>query len=361
MTAEKGPIEYVGEKKRPSQRRPVGERFRHLITKPWLGIAYVVAIIALVIVAKWVRGWLIALSCDATTCSTTAMSTAGWLLLVLPAALIAVGIVWGRRLPSWARVSVWAVAVLCGLAVFEFMPGKHSDWYDYAIGLGGDQFVRALRWTVAGFLLAGVIVGLAYWVGGKLTMLRRRFAVTAAVITVAVVGAALPWSISRAYPTAVSSAENFPAVLQMNDDTLTLTAAGDRRGCDGVLADAAPLGAHHCRRTIWATYTTDDSDAVATVRAVLYYDEDDAAEVRDGIRDGAAAAGTSGDTITVVSKSSYWVLVGTAGHADGHAIASDERAWVLWPLRQATYHFIGMQVGLLIDPDPEDEIHPRPA
>jgi hypothetical protein len=238
------------------------------------------------------------------------------------------------------------------------MPGKHSDWYDYAIGLGGDQFVRALRWTVAGFLLAGVVVGLAYWVGGKLTVVRRRFAVTAAVITIAVVGAALPWSISRAYPTAVSSAENFPAVLQMNDDTLTLTAAGDRRGCDDVLADPAPLGAHHCRRTIWATYTTDDSDAVATVRAVLYYDEDDAAEVRDGIRDGAAAAGTSGDTITVVSKSSYWVLVGTAGHADGHAIAVDERGWLMQVLRRATPLFSHALLWLPLDPDPPEEIIP---
>ena len=39
----------------------------------------------------------------------------------------------------------------------------------------------------------------------------------------------------------------------------------------------------------------------------------------------------------------------TVTHGDGRAIAQEERTWLLWPLRQVSYQFIGTQVGLLIE------------
>ncbi|GHJ50057.1 hypothetical protein Cs7R123_73990 [Catellatospora sp. TT07R-123] len=344
------PVEHVG------GRAP--ERFGWLWgLAGFAGVAGVIA--AYVLFGASARAALLGFACDVTACSTVGMTAAGWLVVSLAAvALPAVGLCWARSGPI-ARRALAAAAVAAVALPLLFLPGRRRSMSDMISGPGADQFGSGFMWALGGIgaVIAALLVLAA--VSGKARAVNRNFNAIAGVLGAALMVAALPVAVANTYPTYVRADEIFPAVLTMNGDTLTRTSASDQRGCDGVLPDDALLNRENCYLTVRAAFTTDDSDAVVTFRAVLYRDDETADAVRAGLPSGMDLAETTGDASTTFSTNGPWVLLGSAAHADGHEVGTGERNWVLWPLRQVSYHFIGAQAGIFIDPDPKDEIHPR--
>ncbi|MEV4413020.1 hypothetical protein [Catellatospora sp. NPDC049609] len=305
------------------------------------------------------RRILLGFACDVTACSAAGMTTTGWLIVAAPAAsMLLIGVLW-RRADRIGRGAMVAFAVLSWLVAMLVVPGRGRDLADILKGPGSEQVGDGILWGLGGAGAALAFLFLLVFVGKAIPVVDRHYNTVAVIGIAALMVAALPLAIRAADPTYTRAADVFPAVLRMNGDTLTRTALSDRRGCDGVLPDDALLNRDGCFVTVHAAYTTDDSDAVAVLRAVLYRDDESADDARARLSSGMDPVGANGDVVTVFSTTGPWVLVGAAGHADGRTVTADERNWVLWPLRQVSYHFIGTQVGLLIDPDPTDEIRPR--
>lgn len=343
----------------PAQQRPK----RSKRADAWFGVLAIVGLIGLFaaygLLGQAVRDALLGFVCEATRCSAAGMTTYGWLIVAAPAAaMLAIGVLWQRTGRTGRRVLI-GFAVLAWLHAMLVVPGRGRDLSDLLTGPGSSQVGGGILWALGGAGAALAFLLLLVLAGRVVKPIDRHYNTVAVVGIAALVAAALPLAIRDAEPTYTRAAEVFPAVLKMNGDTLTRTELGDERGCDGVLPDDALLNRHGCIVTVRASYTTDDSDAVAVFRAVLYRDDETADAARAGLRAELAPAGAPAGAATVFSTSGPWVLLGGAGHADGRAITSAERSWVLWPLRQVSYHFIGTQVGLLIDPDPTDAIRPR--
>lgn len=310
--------------------------------------------------APSLREILIGFACDITACSAAGMTASGWFIVVLPAIVIAVVAKLWSRLGRVIRFAVMllAVAPAAGLAL-SFLPGKYQSIYDLVGGPGSEQLAVGLVWSAGAFGVALVLSLTTAALSTRVSAIARRIRPIVTVTSIAVVLAALPTAISQARPTYVRAGEIFPGTIRMNGDTLTRTMAHDQRGCDGVLPDDGLLDRADCQLTVHVEFTTDDSDAVVTLRAVLYRDDETADRVRDGLPDRLTLVGAPVDSITMVSTTREWVLIGTAAHADGRPVIEADRGWLLWPLRQVSYHFIGVQVGLLVEPAPKDGIAPR--
>lgn len=362
-----GPVEHVGRKARrraaaieavEASRQGSGSRLawlRSLLVV--VGIA--AAFVTYIALGGYVRSTVLGFACYVSGCSAAGMTTTGWLIVAAPAAVMLVTALFWRKLSKAGRIGLGSTAAVVYLVVITFIPGRRRDLSDLIKGPGSDAVADGILWGLGGAGAALLFMLLLVFVAKAVPAIERRYNTVALAGAVVLVVAALPVAIAKSDPTWVRATDSFPAELTMNGDRLTRTSVGEIRGCDGVLPDDALLNRKLCYLTVYASYTTDDSDAVATLRAVLYADDEAADEVRDGLPGGTTPVGVTGEVRTVLSTTYSWVLVGTAGHADGQTIAVDERPWVLWPLRQVSYHFIGVQGGLLIDPDPEDEIRPR--
>ena len=197
------------------------------------------------------------------------------------------------------------------------------------------------------------------WLSKRIAAFARVFDRVAIVAMAVVVGASLPVAIGRAQPTFLSSDSVYPPTIRASGDILTRFVAHDEPGCDGVLADSTPLRRHGCQLIVVGGYRTDDSDAQAVVTAVLFGSEQDARAARADTPAELGPAGRRGDSITIMSTTGAWMLVGRVGHAGGEPITADERGWLLWTLKQVSYRFIGAQQGLLVGPSPADGIAPR--
>ncbi|MDI1459721.1 hypothetical protein QEZ54_01950 [Catellatospora sp. KI3] len=357
MAKKDSPIEYVGERE-PRDRAKPGNR------SGWVGgLLAIVGILGVIAAYGFfggaARAALLGFACEATACSMVGMTTAGWLIIALPMALlVTVTLIW-KTAGRIERRALGALAAVASALPMLFLPGRRRSMSDMISGPGSDQFGSGFMWALGG-IGATILVLLAFAaVSAKVPLVNRRFNLFAGVAAAVLMAAALPVAVANTYPTYVHAAEIFPDVLTMNGDTLTRTSAADQRGCDGVLPDDALLNSENCFLTVRASFTTDDSDAVVVFRAVLYGDDETADAVRAALPRGLDLADTSGDATTIFSTNGPWVLLGSAAHADGHPIATAERNWVLWPLRQVSYHFIGAQGGIFIDPDPTGEVHPR--
>ncbi|MCP2322985.1 hypothetical protein HDA40_001492 [Hamadaea flava] len=366
-----GPIEYVGQQppkkpkypktpknsKTPQTPRSPKKPSRFAVLGGIAGIlGFMAALAAYAMLGRVVPSTIAAYACDATACSTEGMVVAGWLVIALPAVLIGATAATAKHVDRTTRRILITLSVLAGLVALMFIPGRHRDMSDVVQGPGADQFIDGMGWAL-GALGASVAVALLLaMIGRKAPAVERHYSVVLGVAAAVLLLAAAPVAIAKTGPGSMSAEDVFPAVLEMNDDILTRTAVGDQRGCTGVLADESLLNRENCVLTLHAAYRTDDSDAVASLWAVLYLDDDTADSVRDGL-----PKVTSDTALTVFSTSRSWVLVGISEHADGATITSTDRPWVMWPLRQVAYRFIGYQGGLLIDPDPGDDIHPRTA
>ncbi|MEU7826896.1 hypothetical protein [Catellatospora sp. NPDC049133] len=364
---ESSPVEHVGRKARRraaaieavrSSGNGSGSRFGWL----WsllavLGIA--AAFVTYLALGGYVRSTVLGFACYLSGCSAAGMTTAGWLIVAAPAAVMLVTALFWRGLGRAGRIGLGSTAAVVYLVVITFIPGRRRDLSDLIKGPGSDAVADGLLWTLGGVGAALLFMLVLVFVAKAVPAVERRYNTVALAGAVVLVVAALPVAIAKSDPTWVRAGDVFPAELAMNGDRLVRASVGETSGCDGVLPDDALLNERLCYLTVHASYTTDDSDAIATLRAVLYADDEAADEVRAGLPRGMTPAGVTGEVRTVLSTTYSWVLVGTAGHADGRPIAVDERPWVLWPLRQVSYHFIGVQGGLFIDPDPDDEIRPR--
>ncbi|WP_155374310.1 hypothetical protein [Catellatospora vulcania] len=361
-TSGSGPIEYVGKADRRAASQAAGSRRSSRSGCLWtllVVIGFFGAVIAYIRLGGHVRAALLGFACDLSACSAAGMTVAGWLIVTTPAAmLLLVAALW-NRLAKRGRVALGTATAVVGLVAFTFFPGHKRDLSDLVKGPGSEAVDGGILWALGGAGAVLLFLLVLVFVGRAVPAVDRHYNTVALVGAVVLMAAVLPPATSRSEPTWVRAADVFPAELTMNGDHLVRVAATEQRGCDGVLPDDKLLNLRNCYLTVRATFTTDDSDAVATLRAVLYADDETADEVRDGLPRGITPVGVTGDSITVLSTTYSWVLVGAAGHADGRTIAADERPWVVWPLRQVSYHFIGVQGGLLIAPDPSDEIRPR--
>ncbi|WP_144122177.1 hypothetical protein [Catellatospora sichuanensis] len=370
-SSDSGPVQHVGKASRrrpmiagkaagpaPSGGKTAGSRSGRL----WSLLA-VLGLVALfvtyLVLGGYVRGAVLAVACQVSACSAAGMTTAGWLVIAAPAAaMVSVSLFW-TRLGKPGRIALGVATGVIDLVALSFIPGRGRDMSDLLKGPGSDAFADGILWGLGGAGAILLFLLIMVFVAKAVPVVERRYNTIALYAAMALMISALPVAIAKSDPTWVRATEIFPAELTMNGDRLVRTAADEIRGCDGVLPDDALLNRRNCYLTVRATFTTDDSDAVATFRAVLYADAETADEVRAGLPRGLTPVGVTGSAITVLSTTYTWVLVGAGGHADGRTIAADERPWVLWPLRQVSYHFIGVQGGLLIDPDPDDEIRPR--
>lgn len=354
---QRSPIEYVRE---TDPARPPGRGSRLGWLWSLLAIGGLIgAFVGLNLIGPVVRAAILGAACDASMCSQAGMTAAGWALVTVPLALAASCAAYLGKLPKAGRIALVAVTLVVAAVAVTFVPGRRRSMDDLVQGPGADQFINGVVWALGGGAVALVLLFLLVFAAKRVPWLERRYNPVAAVVVGVVLAASLPVGVANADPTWLRAAEIFPERLEMNGDVLTRTSIADRRGCAGLLPDDALLARENCIMTVLATFTTDDSDAVVTFRAVLYMTFDAAVAVKDGVPDGAGLVGAPTESITVVSRTHSWVLVGNAAHADGRAITADERSWVLWPLRQVSYHFIGAQAGIFIDPDPKDDIRPR--
>ncbi|BCJ72312.1 hypothetical protein CS0771_18560 [Catellatospora sp. IY07-71] len=322
-------------------------------------IGVIGAFVAWFLIAPTLRRLLIGFACDVTACSAAGMTTAGWLVVAAPAsAMLLIGVSWQRAGRTARRVMI-GFAVLTWLVAMLVIPGRGKDLSDILTGPGSAQLGEGILWALGGAGAALAFLFLLVFVGRAVPAVDRRYNTVAVAGIAAMIVGALPLAIDAAEPTYARAAEVFPAVLKMNGDTLTRTELGDERGCDGVLPDDTLLDRHGCIVTVRASYMTDDSDAIAVFRAVLYRDDETADEARAGLPAGLAPVGAPGGAVAIFSTTGPWVLVSAGAHDNGREVTAADRPWVLWPLRQVSYHFIGTQVGLLIDPDPTDAIRPR--
>ncbi|MEU4369738.1 hypothetical protein [Micromonospora chersina] len=295
-------------------------------------------------------------ACAWTGCTGTGMAVVGWLVIILPVLWALVAVV------LWSRLSVPArgAAVLVGLAfllvAWVHVPGRRSSLYLLLDGPAAGATATGIRWGGVGAALA-VVAAIVLTARAEARPPAARGPVGPALVAVALLGT-LAVAVARAEAAPVTVAEAMPErTFRAAGDTLRRTGGTDLRGCAGVLAGDVLDG---CVRTVRLSYTTDDSDAVVHLAAVLYPSERAARDRRGRLPRGAAQLGTpGGETITVNSTTGSWVLLSSVGHADGRSIAEADRGYLLWAAKQVAYRFIGRQVGLLAAPSAADGIGPR--
>ncbi|WP_128763651.1 hypothetical protein [Micromonospora sp. MW-13] len=302
------------------------------------------------------RAWLQENACAVTGCTGPGMATAGWLLIALPLLyVVTVGACWSR-LPGRARPVVILVGAPLVMSGLLFVPGRRIDLDELVDGPGQYATATGITWAGAGvglFVLALLVVPVLAK-NRKVSLPTAWTPLVAAGACLAMLGVAL----ARVDPVPVTADLAFPErTFTVEGDTLTRTSAADQRGCAGVLEDDRPLDG--CLRTVRGSWTTDDSDAVVRLAAVLFPSRSAARERRGSLPDGTGQAGITGEAIDVVSVSGNWVLFTGVGHADGRAVAGTDRGYLLWAATQVGYRFIGHQVGLLVSPTPKDGIGPR--
>ncbi|WNM37033.1 hypothetical protein RMN56_17735 [Micromonospora halotolerans] len=319
--------------------------------------AGIVAFVALRVVSgDALRARIDESACAWTGCTGTGMAAVGWLLITLPVLWAVVAVVLWARFSAPARVG----AVLLGLAfllvAWVHVPGRRSALDLLLDGPAAGAMATGIRWggVGAGVAVVAVLVRTVRADGGRRP---DRGPVGPALVAVALLGT-LAVALVRAEAPPVTVAEAMPErTFEAAGDTLRRTGGKDLRGCAGVLAGDVLDG---CVRTVRVTYTTDDSDAVVHLAAVLYPGERAARERRGRLPRGTAQLGIpAGETITVSSTTGSWVLLSSVGHADGRSIAGAERGYLLWAAKQVAYRFIGRQVGLLVAPSAGDGVGPR--
>ncbi|MGC3861745.1 hypothetical protein ACPSM1_16305 [Micromonospora chersina] len=295
-------------------------------------------------------------ACAWTGCTGTGMAVVGWLVIILPVLWALVAVV------LWSRLSVPArgAAVLVGLAfllvAWVHVPSRRSSLYLLLDGPAAGATATGIRWGGVGAGLAVVAV-IVLTARAEARPRAARGPVGPALVAVALLGT-LAVAVTRAEAAPVTVAEAMPErTFRAAGDTLRRTGGTDLRGCAGVVAGDVLDG---CVRTVRVSYTTDDSDAVVHLAAVLYPSERAARDRRGRLPRGTAQLGTpEGETITVNSTTGSWVLLSSVGHADGRSIAEADRGYLLWAAKQVAYRFIGRQVGLLAAPSAADGIGPR--
>ncbi|MFF4894005.1 hypothetical protein [Micromonospora chersina] len=295
-------------------------------------------------------------ACAWTGCTGTGMAVVGWLVIILPVLWAVVAVVLWSRLSAPAR----GAAVLLGLAfllvAWVHVPSRHSALYLILDGPAAGAAATGIRWGGVGAALA-VVALIALTARAGAGPRPARGPIGPALVAAALLGT-LAVAVARAEAAPVTLAEAMPErTFRAAGDTLRRTGGTDLRGCAGVLAGDVLDG---CVRTVRVSYTTDDSDAVVHLAAVLYPSERAARDRRGRLPRGAAQLGTPrGETITVNSTTGSWLLLSSVGHADGRGIAEADRGYLLWAAKQVAYRFIGRQVGLLAAPSAADGIGPR--
>jgi hypothetical protein len=285
------------------------------------------------------------------------MAAAGWLVIAAPVGWLAGGALFLGR---WGRAARWAYGIGGGLLVLvagAFIPGRGEELDDLLDGYGELAFATGLRWaglSVVALIAVAVAAGaLSSRLPGA--VLRTGAAVVAALASLTMLGVAM----SRGVMPPMTAAAMFDEPrFEVAGDTITRVSTADRDGCAGVVANERLLDG--CLRTARAVFTTDDSDAVVHLAAVLFPSVEAARAVRDALPEGTAQMGFAGDTRTTRTVTQGWLLLTTVQHADRRDIAGDTDAGqMLWASKQVAYRFIGMQVGLLVAPEPEPPIAPR--
>jgi hypothetical protein len=303
-----------------------------------------------------VRAWLQESACAATGCTGPGMAAAGWLLVALPFGYGATVVAYWPRLSGPTRIAALLMGAPLVAAGLLFAPTRRVDLDDLVGGPG--EYATATGLTWAGW---GVGLAVAAFVVVGVFATNRKASLPAAWAPLVAVGACVSMlgvALARVDPVPVTADLAFPErSFTVAGDTLTRTSTGQQRGCAGVLPEDRLLDG--CVRTVRGSWTTDDSDAVVRVAAVLFPSESAARERRGSVRSGTAQAGLDGDTVDVVSRSGSWLIFVSAGHADGRTIARAERGYVLWASSQVVYRFIGHQAGLLVAPTPKNGIGPR--
>ncbi|WP_020524890.1 hypothetical protein [Catelliglobosispora koreensis] len=330
---------------------PVTQKSRFAPLFGLLAIAAVIAVIfGVAFVGRYVRTAVIEFACQATACTATGMTTAGWLIVALPIATIAAGVLAFKRMSKLVKAAYFVLSVPIVVTSWTFVPGRGSSFSKLFKGPGSYQMSDGLLWGLAGlagFVVCAVLVSFLKQeslAGRKTHLLCGAFATTML--------AGLAIGIAQAAPTPYGAAEAFPEeTWTASGDTLRRVSASDKAGCAGVL----PVGGTGCVRTLHGVFTTDDSDAVVDFTAVLYTTDEDARAARDAI---GSAAGRASEAV-VVSAPNNWVVVGKVSHADNRDIVQAERGYLLWTLKQVTYRFLSVQHGLGVRPTPADGIGPK--
>ena len=299
-----------------------------------------------------VRDPVVAFACRVTGCAAPGMTVAGWLIIMMPVALVAFGFMPFRR---WSRPVQWAYGIGTGLVAvltWFFIPGRGTELDDLLDGYGKYAFATGLRW--AGLCILAVIAAVVTGAALKRTWAWPAAAIVAGVACLVLLGVA----ISRgAMPPMTAAAMFADKTWTSAGDTLTVTSTEDLDGCDGVVANQPLL--RGCIRTAKATFTTDDSDAVVHLAAVLFPSPDIAGARRDDLPDGTGQQGITGATRSTRMDIDGWLILTSVRHADGREIANADVGHLLWAIKQVNYQFTSSQVGLYVAPNPNPPIAPR--
>lgn len=304
-----------------------------------------------------VRDGVVAAACRFTGCGAAGMAFAGWLVISAPLWWLAGGALFVGR---WGWPARWAYGIggaLLVLVAWPFLPGRGEELDDLLAGYGELAFATGLRWAGLSAVALIAVAVAAATLGSRLPDGVRR--VGAAVVAVLAGLVMLGVAMSRGVMPPMTAAAMFDEPrFEVAGDTITRVSTADRDGCAGVVANERLLDG--CLRTARAVFTTDDSDAVVYLAAVLYPSRETARAVRDALPEGTGQQGFSGDTRTTRTVTGSWLVLTTVRHADGRDIAGDTDAGhLLWAAKQVGYRFVGMQVGLLVAPSPKPPIAPR--
>jgi hypothetical protein len=339
-----GPITYVRDKKvrKPGQ------------GSAWFAILAVVgflgAMVVIALTGGFVRDTVIALACRATACTAGGLATAGWLIVVLPTVAVAVGVLAMRKMSTAAKIGFYAYAVPVGVIATAFIPGRRTSWDEMLNGPGSDQFADGMLWGLAG--LGGFVVTafLASFMTSPRLAPWRQATTIGGLVTTMLVGLAL--GITGTDKTYFQAADAFPEESwTAAGDTIRRLDLAEQTGCAGAL----PVDGRGCVLTISGTFSTDDSDAIVELTAVLYTSE----EAADAVRATIPAAYDRAKQALVYSAPHTWVLAGKVTHSDQREITDSERGHLLWALKQVTYRFLSVQNGIFVRPTPADGIGPK--
>ncbi|MEH1016574.1 hypothetical protein V6U90_26165 [Micromonospora sp. CPCC 206060] len=322
------------------------------------GVFLLVAVLGTIVLAVVLRdplsGRIREIACVVTGCTGTGMATAGWLVISLWL-FYAVGMLLAfPRLGIPARI----VAVLVGCAltvpVLTFTPGKRGrSLANIVDGVGAEAFKTGVRWGFASVALALVAALLVSRERSR--SVRQAFGAGLVVVfSLAMLGVA----VVRAEPVRMTAAQTVPEpTFTAAGDTLRRGAARDLAGCAGVLPDDTLLDG--CLRTVRASWTTDDSDAVVHLAAVFFPGYPRVHDALRRIPDGLGQTGVDGPVLTRVEGSAHWLLLTSVGHADRRPIAAADQGHLRWAVEQVTHRFIGTYLDQPYEPEPENGIGPR--
>lgn len=301
------------------------------------------------------RASTVSFACWVTSCSAPGMTFAGWLMTLTPLLYVGLMLLLFRRSTPPAKAALVALGVVLFLVVVNFLPGRNGPKLPELMrGPGSEAVVTGMHWGLGTLGLALVAVIALGALSAKVRL--RPWMIAAALGTVGVVmlGAAM----ARAQPVVPGDTELLGPVLTVNDDVLTRTSIAERKRCEGILADDAPLDG--CLRTREWGFTTSDSDAVVRFSAVMFADNDGAWDAWGEFRDSTRPAGISGDAIVVPEVTGEWLTVATVSHADGRVITEDEKKWLLWPAAQLRYAFAqAIDHSLATEPSPSGSVAPK--